>query len=73
MDFQSIVDFITQQGIWCALFVWLFYTSRQESIRREAKLTCVIEEQGEKLGLIANTLNEISERLDKIENNLYKR
>ncbi len=67
MDFTIISDFVINNGIWCALFVWLFYTSRSESKERETRLTAIVETQGEKLTEISNTLSIISERIDKIE------
>lgn len=72
MDFQPIIEFATQSGIWCLLFVWLFYTSRKESIDRETKLITIIEEQSNKLTQIANTLDNISNRLDAVEEKLEK-
>lgn len=65
MDFTVIMEFVTQQGIWCALFVWLFYTSRQESITRETKLTSIIEAHSEQLKEIANALDSINNKIEK--------
>ena len=67
MDFQMIIDWVATQGIWCALFVWLFYQSRKEANERETKLMVIVEQQGDKLKDIANTLNYINERLDIVD------
>lgn len=67
MDFQVIIDWVATQGIWCALFVWLFFQSKKEAIDRETKLVAIVEQQGSKLKDIANTLNNISDRLDIVE------
>lgn len=64
MDFQIIVDFVLQQGIWCALFVWLFYTTRQESQARETRLMEVIAEHSEKLAEISQSLSRINDKID---------
>ena len=65
MDFQIIVDAIMGQGIWCMLFVWLFYTSRTEAKEREDKLTDIINKHSEKLAQITETLNTINEKIDR--------
>lgn len=67
MDFSMIIDALATQGIWCLLFVWLFYTDRTDSRQREEKLTQVITEHGEKLAEIADTLERINEKVDKLE------
>ena len=67
MDFQVIIDWVATQGIWCALFVWLFFQSKKEANERETKLVAIVEQQGNKLKDIANTLNNISERLATVE------
>ena len=72
MDFSPILDFVTQQGIWCALFVWLFYTSRKESLDRENKLTTIIEQHGEQLKQITDTLQSINNKIDTVEAGLHE-
>ena len=67
MDFQVIIDWVATQGIWCALCVWLFFQSKKEAIERETKLVAIVEQQGNKLKDIANTLNNISDRLTIVE------
>ena len=65
MDISMIVDGIANQGIWCALFVWLFWTSRQESNDREGKLMSVIESYNEKLNNIVDALDSINFKIEK--------
>lgn len=67
MNWDVVIDFVLQQGIWCALFVWLFFSSRKEAKERETTLYAVVKEQGEKLKDIAETLEKITDRVEKIE------
>ena len=66
MDFQMVIDALMGQGIWCLLFVWLFYTSRQESLEREKKLTEIIQAHGIQLKEITETLDKINEKIEKL-------
>ncbi len=70
MDFQAIADMVMQQGVWCALFVYLFYTTQKTSKEREEKLTILLSQQGEQIKNIANTLDNINTRVDKIEDKI---
>lgn len=67
MNWDVVIDFVLQQGIWCALFVWLFFTSRKESKEREETLYKVVKEQGEQLKGIADTLDKMNDRIEQIE------
>lgn len=66
MDVSVIVETLSNQGIWCVLFVWLFYTSRKESLERESKLTSIIEAHGEQLKEITETLDRINGKIEKM-------
>ena len=66
MDFQMVIDALMGQGIWCLLFVWLFYTSRQESLDRESKLTEIIQAHGIQLKEITETLDKINGKIEKL-------
>lgn len=66
MDFQMVIDALMGQGIWCLLFVWLFYTSRQESLEREKKLTEIIQAHGIQLKEITETLDKINGKIEKL-------
>ena len=67
MDIQPILDLVLNQGIFCALFVWLFYSTRQESQVREEKLMTLIEEHSQKLSEISQTLATINIKIDNLE------
>ena len=67
MGFQVILDALVNQGIWCLLFVWLFYTDRTDSKAREEKLMAVIDEHGDQLEKITETLNKINDKVEKLE------
>lgn len=70
MDFQPILEAIVKQGIWCALFVWLFYTTSKESHEREERLHLIIENQKNVLSEISNSLILLNERIEKVEDKL---
>lgn len=67
MDFSMIIDALATQGIWCLLFVWLFYTDRSDSKEREEKLQNIINEHGNQLERITDTLATINNKIDKLE------
>lgn len=67
MDFSMVIDALATQGIWCLLFVWLFYTDRTDSKEREEKLQNIINEHGKQLERITDTLATINNKIDKLE------
>lgn len=67
MDFQPIVEVVLQQGIWCALFVWLFYTNKKEANAREERLNSIVDDQKDTLKEISNSLILLNERIEKVE------
>ena len=67
MDFSMVIDALATQGIWCLLFVWLFYTDRSDSKEREEKLQNIINEHGKQLERITDTLATINNKIDKLE------
>lgn len=67
MDFSMVLDALATQGIWCLLFVWLFYTDRSDSKAREAQLQNIINEHGKQLERITDTLETINNKIDKLE------
>lgn len=67
MDFSMIIDALATQGIWCLLFVWLFYTDRSDSRKREETLQEIINEHGKQLERITDTLSTINNKIDKLE------
>ena len=70
MDFQPILEAIVQQGVWCALFCYLFYTTNKASHEREERLHSIIENQKNILGEISNSLILLNERIEKVEEKL---
>ena len=70
MDFQPILQAIIQQGVWCALFCYLFYTTNKESHEREERLNSIIENQKNILGEISNSLILLNERIERVEEKL---
>lgn len=64
---ENIINFIATQGIWCALFVWLFMSYKKESSEREEKLMTIVDEQSNRLTKISDTLDSINNRLDILE------
>lgn len=71
MDFNMILEAISTQGIWCLLFVYLFYETRKESANRETKLQGIITEQGIQLKEIAETLEAINAKITRVEDELH--
>lgn len=67
MDFSMVIDALATQGIWCLLFVWLFYTDRTDSRKREETLQEIINEHGKQLERITDTLATINNKIDKLE------
>ena len=70
MDFQPVLEAVVQHGIWCVLFVWLFYTTNKDSHEREERLHSIIENQKNVLGEISNSLILLNERIEKVEDKL---
>ena len=52
------------QGVFAALFIWLFFTYQKESKEREDRLTGIIDKQSERLETITLNLEKISDELD---------
>lgn len=67
MDFQPILEAIIQQGVWCALFCYLFYTTNKASKEREERLYSVVDAQKDTLKEISNSLTLLNERIEKVE------
>lgn len=64
MGIETVLEFAASQGIWCALFIWLFYSSRQDSKERERRLMGCLDNQGEQMKVIAGTLDNILKQLN---------
>ena len=60
MNPNAIFEMVMGQGIFAALFVWLFFTYQKESKERENRLMSVVDRQTEKLDTITGALEKIS-------------
>lgn len=61
MDLQALLELVMGQGVFAALFIWLFFTYQKESREREERLMSIVDTQAEKLEKISLTLEKISE------------
>lgn len=64
MDLQSLSELIMGQGVFAALFIWLFFTYQKESKAREERLMSIVDSQAERLEKISTTLEKISEDMN---------
>jgi len=64
MDINAIMEMVMGQGVFAALFIWLFFTYQKESKEREDRLTGIIDKQSERLETITLTLEKISDGLE---------
>lgn len=60
MDIGQITDMVMNQGIWCALFCYLFYSVRKESKDDKSQLMELLNTQSEKLAEITAALENLS-------------
>lgn len=60
MDLEPIMEMIMNQGIWCALFCYLFYSVRKESKEDKDQLMDLLNTQSEKLKDITTALEKLS-------------
>ncbi|MBQ2896751.1 MAG: hypothetical protein IJE46_00315 [Clostridia bacterium] len=60
MDIGQITDMVMNQGIWCALFCYLFYSVRKESKDDKNQLMELLNIQTEKLADITTALENLS-------------
>ena len=58
---QSILEVAWQQGIWAALYIYLFFRMLRENAQREAKYQGMIEDLSHN---IQTGIDNIQERLD---------
>lgn len=56
---------LANQGIWCLMFVYLFYNTQRRNDEREKRYNSIVEEQSQKLQEISVTLEKINNKLDK--------
>ena len=58
---QSILDVALGQGIWCGLFVYLFWDSRRRNETREKELMQIISKYGDNFKEITDILSKIKD------------
>lgn len=63
MELGQVSDMIMNQGIWCALFCYLFYSVRKESKDDKAQLMELLSLQSEKLSEITAALENLSNKI----------
>ena len=69
MSFESILEVALQQGIWAALYIYLFFRTLKESAVREAKYQGMIENLSEN---IQKGIENIQDRLDVLSPNMKR-
>ena len=63
MEFSQIADAVMNQGIWCALFCYLFYSVRKEAKDDKERLMELLTMQSEKLQEITVALDKLSDKI----------
>ncbi len=66
---QGILEAALQQGIWAALYIYLFFKMLKQNEQRETQYQVMIEKLS---GEIAEGIENIEMRLDDIESSLPK-
>ncbi len=67
MDVNTLVEMVMGQGVFAALFIWLFFTYQKESREREERLMSIVDTQGERLEKISATLEKIADDLQEVK------
>lgn len=68
MDVNTLVEMVMGQGVFAALFIWLFFTYQKESKEREERLMSIVDSQSERLEKISATLEKIASDLQNVTN-----
>ena len=63
MNIEAIAELIMNQGIWCALFCYLFYSVRKEAKDDKERLMELLNLQSEKLQEITVALDKLSDKI----------
>lgn len=66
---KGIIEVALQQGIWAALYIYLFFRMLKENAEREKQYQTIINQLSDK---IQEGLENIQNRLEDIEENLQK-
>lgn len=64
MDWKPIIETALSNGVFCGLFVWLFWHVMQQNGQREKELQKLISDYNQQLKTISETLIKIQEALD---------
>ncbi|MBQ7792616.1 MAG: holin [Clostridia bacterium] len=67
MELNTLVEMVMGQGVFAALFIWLFFTYQKESREREERLMSIVDTQGERLEKISATLEKIADDLQEVK------
>lgn len=68
MDFTQLpVELWLSQGIFCLLFVWLFFDTRKEAKQREEKLSSQIDKQNESQSKIVQSLERLESQITHLK------
>ena len=67
MEPNAIIEMVMGQGIFAALFIWLFFTYQKESREREERLMSIVDSQSERLEKISATLEKIADDLNEVK------
>ena len=60
---QTIIEAALQQGIWAALYIYLFFRMLKDNAAREEKYQAMIDHLS---GSIADGIDDIKDRLDAL-------
>ncbi len=63
MNVEAIAEMVMNQGIWCALFCYLFYSVRKEATDDKERLMELLSLQSEKLQEITVALDKLSDKI----------
>jgi hypothetical protein len=63
-QFNSILEIALQQGVWAALYIYLFFRMLKQNETREAQYQSIIKNLNKS---ILSGIEEIRDRLDSIE------
>ena len=66
MDVTTFLDFASTQGIWCALFIWLFHTTRLDGKEREKRLMACVDKLTYNLDLQTEHMKDMANTLDRV-------
>lgn len=69
MELNTLIEMVMGQGIFAALFIWLFFTYQKESREREERLMSIVDSQSERMEKISATLEKIADDLQDVKKN----